>query len=190
MPGADAVAVARLRRAGAVIFGKTNTPALTLDWQTYNAVHGTTNNPWDLERTPGGSSGGSAAAVAAGLSGLELGSDIGGSIRIPAHCCGVFGHKPSWGIVPQRGHIPPAPGVLTETDVNVVGPLARSADDLELALDVLAGPDDDKSRGWRLNLPEPRAGRRATTASPSGSTIRAAPWAPPWATASRRRSRR
>ena len=100
-----------------------------MDWQTYNDVFGTTRNPWDVERTPGGSSGGSAAAVAAGLSSLELGSDIGGSIRIPAHCCGIYGHKPTWGIVPERGHLPGLPGSRIEADINVVGPLARGAAD-------------------------------------------------------------
>jgi len=157
LPAADALAVARLRAAGAIIFGKTNTPMQTLDHQTFNAVFGTTNNPWDLSRAPGGSSGGSAAAMAAGLGPLELGSDIGGSIRVPAHCCGVFGHKPSWGIVPERGHIPGAPGSLHRRDVNVNGPIARSAADLELALDIIAGPDELEAVGWRLELPPPRA---------------------------------
>jgi amidase len=156
VPASDAVAVARLRAAGAVIFGKTNTPALAMDWQTHNPVFGTTSNPFDLARTPGGSSGGSAAAVAAGLAPLELGSDIGGSIRWPSHCCGVFGRKPTWGIVPARGHIPGRPGWLVEDDVNVVGPLARSADDLALALDVIAGPAPEAARAWRLELPAPR----------------------------------
>jgi amidase len=156
VPAADATAVARLRAAGAVIFGKTNLPALTMDWQTYNPLFGQTGNPWDLSRTPGGSSGGSAAALAAGLTPLELGSDIGGSIRWPSHCCGVFGHKPSWGLVPERGHIPGPPGWLVEDDVNVVGPLARCADDLELALGVLAGPAEAAARAWRLALPPPR----------------------------------
>jgi len=156
VPDATADSVERLEEAGAVIFGKTNTPTFAMDWQTYNGLFGTTNNPWDLRRTPGGSSGGSAAAIAAGLAALELGSDIGGSIRIPSHCCGVFGHKPSWGIVPQRGHIPGLPGSLIDTDLNVVGPLARSAEDLELALRVLAGPDPRAARAWRLALPAPR----------------------------------
>lgn len=156
VPEADALAVARLRSAGAVIFGKTNTPKQTLDHQTFNAVFGTTNNPWDLARVPGGSSGGSATALAAGFSPLELGSDIGGSIRVPAHCCGVFGHKPSWGIVPERGHIPGAPGSLHRRDVNVNGPLARSAEDLELALGIIAGPDELEAAGWRLDLPPAR----------------------------------
>jgi len=129
-----------------------------MDWQTYNPLFGTTNNPWDLARTPGGSSGGSAAALAAGLTGLELGSDIGGSIRIPAHCCGVFGHKPTWGVVPERGHNPGPPGSRLEKDINTIGPLARSADDLALALDVLAGPLPEHGRAWRLELPAP--GRR------------------------------
>jgi amidase len=156
VPTADAVAVARLTAAGAIVFAKTNTPTLAMDWQTYNPLFGTTCNPWDADHTPGGSSGGSAAATAAGFSGLELGSDIGGSIRVPASWCGVFGHKPSWGIVPERGHIPGWPGALREDDINVAGPLARSAADLELALDVLAGPLPDRGRAWRLELPPPR----------------------------------
>jgi amidase len=159
VPAADAIAVARLRAAGAVIFGKTNTPTWAGDWQTTNPIFGTTNNPWDRTRTPGGSSGGSAAAVAAGFTSLELGSDIGGSIRVPAHCCGVFGHKPSHGLVPQRGHIPGAPGTLTERDLNVVGPLARSVDDLELALDALAGPLPELAHAVSLRLPPARAAK-------------------------------
>jgi amidase len=156
VPAADAVAVARLRAAGAVIFGKTNTPLFAGDVQTYNEVFGTTNNPWDPGRATGGSSGGAAAALAAGLTGLELGSDIGGSVRNPAHFCGVYGHKPSYGTVPLRGHIPGPPGTLDEADLGTVGPLARSAEDLAIALDLLAGPDDDRAVGWRLALPPPR----------------------------------
>ncbi|HEY8155100.1 MAG TPA: amidase [Myxococcota bacterium] len=156
VPTSDAVAVARLEAAGAILFAKTNTPSLAMDWQTYNPLFGTTCNPWDVSRTPGGSSGGSAAAIAAGLSGLELASDIGGSIRVPAGWCGIFGHKPSWGIVPQRGHIPGWPGSLREEDINVIGPLARSAEDLALALRVLAGPLPDRALGWKLELPPPR----------------------------------
>jgi amidase len=156
VPGASAVAVERLEAAGAILFAKTNTPSLAMDWQTHNPLFGTTCNPWDKTRSPGGSSGGSAAAIAAGLSGLELGSDIGGSIRIPAHWCGIFGHKPSWGIVPQRGHIPGWPGSLREDDINVVGPMARSAEDLALALDLLAGPLPERARAWQLQLPPPR----------------------------------
>jgi amidase len=156
VPAADAVAVARLRAAGGVILGKTNTPLYAGDAQTYNAVFGTTNNPWDVRRTPGGSSGGSAAALAAGLTGLELGSDIGGSIRHPSNWCGTYGHKPSHGLVPQRGHIPGPPGTLAEVDLATVGPMGRAADDLVLGLDVLAGPDADRAVAWRLSLPPPR----------------------------------
>jgi amidase len=154
---ASAVAVERLQGAGAVIFGKTNVPLMLADWQSFNEVYGTTNNPWDLSRTPGGSSGGSAAALAAGLSALELGSDIGASIRNPAHYCGVLGHKPSWGIVPLRGHS--AIGSLAMADISVAGPLARAAEDLALALSVLAGPDDLDAAAWRLVLPKPPRGR-------------------------------
>jgi amidase len=157
VPARDADAVARLRAAGAVLFGKTNTPTWASDWQTWNPLFGRTANPWDPARSPGGSSGGSAAALAAGLVPLELGSDIGGSIRVPAHWSGVCGHKPSHGLVPQRGHIPPPPGDRAEADLNVVGPLARAVDDLELALDVLAGPPADRAVAWRLALPPPRA---------------------------------
>lgn len=156
VPVKDAVAVGRYRAAGAVIFGKTNLPKYADDVQTYNDLFGTTNNPWDLERTPGGSSGGAAAALATGLSGLELGSDMGGSIRIPAHFCGVFGLKPTYGIIPLAGHIPGPPGTLLEADVVVAGPMGRSADDLELALSVLAGPDEERASGWRIELPPAR----------------------------------
>ncbi len=156
VPARSAVAVERLEAAGAIVFAKTNTAMLAMDWQTHNPLFGTTCNPWDTSRTPGGSSGGSAAAIAAGLSGLELGSDIGGSIRIPASWCGIFGHKPSWGIVPVRGHIPGWPGALREDDINVAGPLARSAADLSLALAVLAGPLPGPARAWKLALPPAR----------------------------------
>lgn len=136
----NAVVVDRLLKAGAIIFGKTNVPPGLMDGQSWNEVYGRTNNPWDLSRTPGGSSGGAAAALAAGLTALELGSDIASSIRNPAHFCGVFGHKPTFGLCPQRGHM------LTEqlhsTDIGVVGPLARSALDLEVALSIIAGPDE------------------------------------------------
>lgn len=156
VPAADADAVARLRSQGAIIFGKTNLPTFAMDWQSYNPIFGTTNNPWALDRTPGGSSGGAAAAVAAGLSPLELGSDIRGSLRQPAHNTGVFTLKPSFGIVPCRGHIPGPPGSLSTPDMGVLGPIARSADDLDLALDVLAGPDAVAAVGWRLRLPAAR----------------------------------
>ena len=148
----DALCIARLKRAGVVIFGKTNVPLMLADFQSYNDVYGTTNNPWDVDRVPGGSSGGSAAALAAGLTGMDAGSDIGGSIRNPAHFCGVFGHKPTWNLLPPRGHA--MPGILTPTDIAVIGPLARSATDLETAVRVMAGPDEIASRGMRLDLPE------------------------------------
>jgi amidase len=156
VPATDADAVARLRHEGAVVFGKTNLPVFAMDWQTSNPVFGTTNNPWDLTRTPGGSSGGAAAAVAAGLTGLEVGSDIRGSLRHPAHNTGVFTLKPSFGVVSTRGHIPGPPGTLSTPDMAVLGPIARSADDLDLALDVLAGPDAPAATAWRLRLPAPR----------------------------------
>jgi amidase len=133
----DAAAVARARGADAVIWGKTNTPVMAGDWQTFNALYGATNNPWDLARTPGGSSGGAAAALAAHVTSLEIGSDIGGSLRVPASFSGVFSHKPTWGLVSQAGHIPPRPGTVAERDLNVVGPMARSARDLRLLLSVL-----------------------------------------------------
>jgi amidase len=152
VPQRDAAVVERLRIAGAVIFGKTNLPPWASDLQTDNPVFGRTANPWHPERSPGGSSGGAAAAVAAGLSGAEIGSDIGGSIRQPAANCGVFGLKPTWGIVPGRGHIPGAPGPLAEIDVASLGPIARAADDLELLLDVIAGPDELRAGAWQLRL--------------------------------------
>ena len=158
---ADSVVVERLRAAGAVVFGKTNVPFALGDLQSYNAIYGSTGNPWDPARTPGGSSGGSAAALASGMTPLEFGSDIGGSIRNPAHYCGVFGHKPSWGLVPVRGHAPP--GALGEPDIAVVGPLARSAADLELALDVTAGADA-LAPGVRFELPRFRGSRHLRVA--------------------------
>ncbi len=156
VPQEDAVPVARLRAAGAVIFGKTNLPIYAGDVQSYNAVFGQSNNPWDVTRSPGGSSGGSAGALAAGFTPLELGSDIGGSIRNPSHCCGVVGHKPSFRLVPAQGQIPGPPGTLTQADIAVAGPMARSVEDLEVALDILAGPDDWEAVGWQLALPPPR----------------------------------
>ena len=151
---ADSAVVEKYRAAGAVVFGKTNVPFMLSDWQSFNSMHGTCNNPWDLYRTPGGSSGGSAAALAAGLTGLDAGSDIGASIRNPAHYCGVFGHKPTWEIVSGRGQA--LPGDRAPTDIAVVGPLARSAADLKLAFGLLAGADGPAARGWRLELPGPR----------------------------------
>jgi amidase len=152
VPRQDAVAIARLKAAGAIIFGKSNTPLYAGDWQTYNEVYGRTNNPWDLSRTAGGSSGGAAAAVAAGLTPLEFGSDIGGSIRNPAHYNGVYGLKPSWGVVPVRGHIPGPPGSLITPDIGVAGPIARSVADLKTVFDVVAGPLPPDAAGWRLDL--------------------------------------
>lgn len=155
----DSTTVARYRAAGAVVFGKTNVPLMLSDWQSFNAIYGTCNNPWDLSRTPGGSSGGSAAALAAGLTGLEAGSDIGASIRNPAHYCGVAGHKPTYGIVSARGQS--LPGNHSASDISVVGPMARSAADLELALGVTSGADGAMARGWTLTLPGPRKERLA-----------------------------
>jgi len=154
----DALAVQRLKAAGAIILGKTNVPINLRDWQSYNEVYGTTNNPWDLSRSPGGSSGGGAAALAAGFVPLEFGSDIGGSLRAPAHFCGVFSHKPSLDLVPQRGAGPPkTPANPVRGDLAVIGPMARSAADLALALDVVAGPDElSEGIGYRLALPSPR----------------------------------
>ncbi len=150
----NAAPVARLVEAGANIFGVTNSPLHGMDVQTYNEVYGTTNNPWDLKRSPGGSSGGAAAALSAGLCGLELGSDIGGSIRNPAHYCGIYGHKPTYGIVPRRRLAPPGP--MAVSDLSVVGPMGRSAADLDLELTILAGPEDIQKIAWRLDLPPPR----------------------------------
>jgi amidase len=158
VPTEDALAVTRLKQAGAIIIGKTNIPIGLREFQSYNEIYGTTNNPYDLGRSPGGSSGGSAAALAAGFGPLSLGSDIGGSIRVPAHFCGVFGHKPSLGLIPSRGYsLPPAPPVPGQGDLAVVGPMTRTASDLALSLDVIAGPDDARDGiGYRLALPAPR----------------------------------
>jgi amidase len=154
MAVSNAVVVDRLLAAGAVIFGKTNVPPALMDGQSWNEIYGRTNNPWDLSRTPGGSSGGSAAALAAGLTGLELGSDIASSIRNPPHYCGVFGHKPTYGLCPQRGH--QLLEMFQAVDIAVVGPLARSARDLELELSVIAGPAGAESDAYSLALPRPR----------------------------------
>jgi amidase len=144
IPSEDASAVARLRRAGAIVLGKTNVPLLTGDFQTTNSVYGTTNNPWNLDFSPGGSSGGAAVAIATGMSALEIGSDLAGSIRWPAHCCGIFGLNTTWNVIATYGHIPPMPDMRLDRnpELLVAGPLARSAADLGLALDILAGPRD------------------------------------------------
>lgn len=157
VPDADAVVVQRLRAAGAVVVGKTNLPAGVSGQETANAVAGRTRNPWDVDRTSGGSSGGAAAALAAGLTFLDIGSDSGGSIRQPAHCCGVYGHLATHGIVPQRGHLPSVPvdDVGAVLDLFSIGPMARHPRDLALALDVIAGPDPVGPVGWQLALPPP-----------------------------------
>lgn len=147
----DAVALKRLTDAGAVVYGKTNVPLMLSDWQSFNDIYGTTNNPWDLGRAPGGSSGGSAVALATGMSALEIGSDIGASIRNPAHYCGVYGHKPTWGVVPYRGHY--LPSIVHPTDISVAGPLARSARDLGAMMKILAGSDGSDARGITVALP-------------------------------------
>ena len=173
VPTHDAPAVARLRAAGAIVFGKTNLPRWSGDVQSFNEMFGTTNNPWDVTRIPGGSSGGPAAAVAAGLTAFELGTDIGGSVRIPSHCCGTFGLKPSFGVIPQRGYLDSVGGGTTDADINVFGPMARSADDLDLLLSVLAGPPPER----RARLAHRAAAARGSSRSPAsawrrGSTIR------------------
>jgi amidase len=155
----NAFLIDRLLEAGAVVYGKTNVPYMLADAQTYNDIYGTTNNPWDRARSPGGSSGGEAAALAAGLSALGAGSDIAGSLRNPAHYCGIYAHKPTWGLVSTRGHGPP--GIMTPTDISVVGPMARHAEDLDLALRALAGPDLLQRAAWRVDLPPPRRRRLA-----------------------------
>ena len=152
----NALAVERLQRAGVVLFGKTNVPVMLADWQSFNPVYGTTRNPWNLDLVPGGSSGGSAAALAAGLTGVEAGSDIGASIRNPAHYCGVFGLKPTYGVIPPRGQA--LPGVYAAADISAIGPMARGAGDLGLMLDAMAGPDLLDETCWRLDLPEHQAG--------------------------------
>jgi len=163
VPEENAVTVQKLLDAGAILVGKTNTPIGASDIQTYNKVAGTTNNPWDVQRTPGGSTGGGAAALAAGLGFLELGADLAGSIRTPANFCGVYGHKPSLNIVPLQGMIPPLPSLIPAsvnlaglTDLAVVGPLARSAEDLKLELDIIAGPAPEDAAGYRFCFSKPR----------------------------------
>ncbi len=161
---ANALAVERLEAAGAVVFGKTNVPVGLADWQSYNPVYGASSNPWNTDHTPGGSSGGSAAAV--GLTGFEIGSDIGGSIRVPAAFCGVYGHKPTWGLLSPRGHS--LYGAASMTDISVIGPLGRSADDLALGVGLLAPPDEPETP-LTLPLPAPR--------TQSFEALRVAVWA-------------
>jgi amidase len=151
IPKQDAVALQRMLSAGAVAYGKTNVPLALSDWQSFNEIYGTTNNPWDVTRSPGGSSGGSAAALATGMSALEIGSDIGASIRNPAHYCGIYGHKPTYGVVPYKGHL--MPGSVSISDITVAGPLARSAKDLTAMMKILGGGEGTFSRGWKLAMP-------------------------------------
>ena len=157
-PPLDALSISRVKDAGGVILGKTNVPLALADWQSYNDIYGTTNNPFDLGRTPGGSSGGSSAALAAGYGALSLGSDIGGSLRVPAFHCGVYAHKPTFNLAAVRGHTPPPlPPLPFDRDLSVIGPMARSAADLALLLDVIAGPDPlDAGKGYKLALPPAR----------------------------------
>lgn len=159
VPDEDATVVQTIRAAGAVVFAKTNVPRWSGDYQTTNEMFGTTRNPWDLDRTPGGSSGGPAAAVAMGFTGFEIGTDIGGSIRVPSSFCGVYGHKPTFGIIPTFGYLDHPVRHRNTADVNVFGPMARSVDDLDLLLGLLAGPNPDDAVAWRLALPAPRATR-------------------------------
>ncbi|WP_063063257.1 amidase [Nocardia violaceofusca] len=180
----DAVQVARLEAAGAVILGKTNVPEMLRDIQSFNEIYGTTNNPWDHDRTSGGSSGGSAAALACGFGALSIGSDLAGSLRTPAHFCGVYAHKPTLGLAPTRGMVaPPAPALPVDLDLAVVGPMARTARDLTLLLDVMAGPDPlTHGLAYGVSLPPPRHDRLADfrvlvleehPLIPTGSAVRA-----------------
>jgi amidase len=160
VPSEDALPISRVKAAGGVILGKTNVPVGLADWQSYNEIYGITNNPYHLGRTPGGSSGGSSAALAAGYGPLSLGSDIGGSLRVPAFHCGVYAHKPTFALVAARGHTPPpVPALPYDRDLTVIGPMARSAADLTLLLDVIAGPDPlEAGVAYKLALPPPRHG--------------------------------
>ncbi|GHG02695.1 MULTISPECIES: amidase [Amycolatopsis] len=185
VPAEDAVQVSRVRAAGAVVLGKTNVPLGLQDIQSFNEIYGTTGNPWDLERTAGGSSGGSAAALAAGFGALSLGSDIAGSLRTPAHFCGVYAHKPTLGLVASRGMVPPSePALPVDLDLAVVGPMARTARDLTLLFDVMAGPDPlTHGVAYQLALPPARHERLGDfrvlvledhPCLPTGSAVRAA----------------
>lgn len=155
VPSADAPAVAALKDAGAVVFGKTNLPEWSGDWQSFNEMFGTTCNPWDPTRTSGGSSGGAAAAVACGMTSAELGTDIGGSVRVPSAFCGVFGHKPTFGVIPTLGYLDEPNGGATESDVNTFGPIARDPRDLAVLLDALTAGQRTTASGWQLHLPSP-----------------------------------
>jgi amidase len=178
----DAAVVADARKAGAVIWGKTNVPFMLGDFQSYNTIYGTTNNPHDLTRVPGGSSGGCAAALASGITPLEIGTDFGGSLRHPTHCCGVTALKPTWGTLSARGHIPPEPESYVEVDLGVVGPMARTIDDLKLFWSVLRGTPEQLRREikgacvaiWDTELGWPLAGEvKAGIARAAGALARA-----------------
>ncbi|MET0233498.1 MAG: amidase [Kibdelosporangium sp.] len=184
VPAEDAVQVSRLKAAGAVVLGKTNVPMGLQDIQSFNEIYGTTNNPWDHSRTPGGSSGGSAAALASGFCALSIGSDLAGSLRTPAHFCGIYAHKPTLGLAATRGMVaPPAPSLPVELDLAVVGPMARTARDLTLLLDVMAGPDPlTLGKAYQLTLPPARHERLSDfrvlvldehPLIPTGSAVRA-----------------
>ncbi|WP_039828153.1 amidase [Nocardia testacea] len=184
IPAEDAVQVSRLKAAGAVILGKTNVPMTLRDIQSFNEIYGTTGNPWDHNRTSGGSSGGSAAALAAGFGALSIGSDLAGSLRTPAHFCGVYAHKPTLGLAPTRGMVaPPGPALPVDLDLAVVGPMARTARDLTLLLDVMAGPDPlTHGVAYELALPPARHERLSDfrvlviedhPLIPTGSAVRA-----------------
>ena len=152
-PARPSAVAARLEAAGAVVFGKTNVPERLADWETRNRLFGATRNPWDLTRSAGGSSGGAAAAVASAMTGADVGTDQGGSIRIPAHYCGVYGLKPTWNVVPLAGHS--LPRGLRHQDINAAGPITRRPEDLALLLTALAGAGELDSDGWTLALPGP-----------------------------------
>lgn len=166
-PARNATVVQRAIDAGAIVIGKTNVPAYSLDLQTFNDVFGVTRNPWNPECTPGGSSGGAAVALATGITSLEIGNDLAGSLRNPAHCTGVCALKPSYGIVPTAGAVGTQPGRLRTPDLVVAGPMARSVADLGLLLGVLAGPGARDAAGWRLELPPARG---------PGAALRIAAW--------------
>lgn len=161
VPADDAVQVSRLKAAGAVVLGKTNVPLGLQDIQSFNELYGTTNNPWDHDRTSGGSSGGSAAALASGFGALSIGSDLAGSLRTPAHFCGIYAHKPTVGLAATRGMVaPPAQPLPIDLDLAVVGPMARTARDLSLLLDVMAGPDPlTDGKAYDVTLPPARHDR-------------------------------
>ncbi|HTO59060.1 MAG TPA: amidase family protein [Pseudomonadales bacterium] len=158
-PATDGPIAKAVFAAGACLLGKTNIPVALGDWQADSPIYGRTNNPWDLKRTPGGSTGGGSAALAAGLTPLEIGSDIGGSIRVPGTYCGVYGHRPTETAIPRPGSFPMADAPNPAALMGVQGPLARSAEDLELLFDVVAGPEVGEAAGWRLDLPQARRAR-------------------------------